>query len=433
MSHIYSVTQLNQQIKNLLESNPVFRNVFVQGEISNYKQHTSGHHYMTLKDAGGAIGAVLFRADAMRLRFRLENGMKVIARGRISSFPKTGQVQMYLADLMPDGAGALHMAFEQLKQKLYIEGLFDEQHKRQLPEMPQTIALVTSPTGAAVRDMIRILGRRYPLAQVEVWPVLVQGENAAQSIAQTLERVNLHSKADVIITGRGGGSLEDLWAFNEEIVARAIYNSRIPVISAVGHEPDVTITDFVADLRASTPSAAAELAVPDQAELRMTVDRAQMRLTTALQNRMKRESMYLDGLYNRLRQRTPAYYLADKRQQILQLETRLQQAQKHRMERAQTVLGAQTQRLHTGIHRQQERLRSRFTACAGRLDALSPLRVLSRGFSVVTNADNQVVTNSESLNTGDKVTLRFAQGTAQACIQTVQKSRKEHHAKKTNI
>ena len=433
MSHIYSVTQLNQQIKDLLESNPVFRNVFVQGEISNYKQHTSGHHYMTLKDAGGAIGAVLFRADAMRLRFRLENGMKVIARGRISSFPKTGQVQMYLADLMPDGAGALHMAFEQLKQKLYIEGLFDEQHKRQLPEMPQTIALVTSPTGAAVRDMIRILGRRYPLAQVEVWPVLVQGENAAQSIAQTLERVNLHSKADVIITGRGGGSLEDLWAFNEEIVARAIYNSRIPVISAVGHEPDVTIADFVADLRASTPSAAAELAVPDQAELRMTVDRAQMRLTTALQNRMKREAMRLDGLNNRLRQRTPVYYLADKRQRVLQLETRLQQAQKHRMERAQTVLGAQTQRLHTGIHRQQERLRSRFAACAGRLDALSPLRVLSRGFSVVTNADNQVVINSESLNTGDKVTLRFAQGTAQARIQTVQKSRKEYHAKKTNI
>lgn len=433
MSHIYSVTQLNQQIKGVLESNPVFRNVFVQGEISNYKQHTSGHHYMTLKDAGGAIGAVLFRADAMRLRFRLANGMKVIARGRVSSFPKTGQVQLYLADLMPDGAGALHLAFEQLKQKLYTQGLFDEQHKQPVPQMPQTIALVTSPTGAAVRDMIRILGRRYPLAQVEVWPVLVQGENAAQSIAQALERVNLHSKADVIITGRGGGSLEDLWAFNEEIVARAIYNSRIPVISAVGHEPDVTIADFVADLRASTPSAAAELAVPDQAELRMTVDRAQMRLTTALENRLKREMMRLDGLHNRLRQRTPIYYLADKRQQVLQLETRLQQAQRHRMERVQAVLDTQCQRLHSGIHRQQERLRSRFTACAGRLDALSPLRVLSRGFSVVTNADNRIITDSACLQAGEQVTLRFAQGTAQACVQTVQKSRKEHHAKKTNI
>ena len=204
---IYTVTQLNQQIKGMLESNPSFRNIFVQGEISNYKQHTSGHHYMTLKDADGAISAVLFRADAARLRFRLMNGMKVIARGRVSSFPKTGQVQLYLADLMPDGTGALHLAFEQLKAKLYAEGLFDQSHKQEIPRMPHTIALVTSPTGAAVRDMIRILGRRYPLAKVQLWPVLVQGENAAADIAKTIARVNAHGQADVMIVGRGGGSL----------------------------------------------------------------------------------------------------------------------------------------------------------------------------------------------------------------------------------
>ena len=233
MSRVYTVTQLNTEIKGVLESNPSFRNVFVQGEISNYKQHTSGHHYMTLKDEGGAINAVLFRSDAMRLKFRPANGMKVIARGRVSSFPKTGQVQLYIADLVPDGAGALHMAFEQLKRRLYEEGLFDEAHKQPLPLMPERIALVTSPTGAAVHDMLRILKRRFPLAEVQIWPVLVQGESAPAEIARTLRIVSSLHAVDLVITGRGGGSLEDLWAFNDERVARAIYECEIPVISAV--------------------------------------------------------------------------------------------------------------------------------------------------------------------------------------------------------
>ena len=313
---IYTVTQLNQQIKGMLESNPSFRNIFVQGEISNYKQHTSGHHYMTLKDADGAISAVLFRADAARLRFRLMNGMKVIARGRVSSFPKTGQVQLYLADLMPDGTGALHLAFEQLKSKLYAEGLFDQSHKQEIPRMPHTIALATSPTGAAVRDMIRILGRRYPLAEVQLWPVLVQGENAAADIAKTIARVNAHGQADVMIVGRGGGSLEDLWAFNEEIVARAIYNSKIPVISAVGHEPDVTIADFVADLRAPTPSGAAELAVPDRGELSILIDREQERLMTALENRLNGLANRLQAQEDRLARCTPAQYVAEREDRL---------------------------------------------------------------------------------------------------------------------
>lgn len=421
---IYTVTQLNQQIKGMLESNPSFRNIFVQGEISNYKQHTSGHHYMTLKDADGAISAVLFRADAARLRFRLMNGMKVIARGRVSSFPKTGQVQLYLADLMPDGTGALHLAFEQLKSKLYAEGLFDQSHKQEIPRMPHTIALVTSPTGAAVRDMIRILGRRYPLAEVQLWPVLVQGENAAADIAKTIARVNAHGQADVIIVGRGGGSLEDLWAFNEEIVARAIYNSKIPVISAVGHEPDVTIADFVADLRAPTPSGAAELAVPDRGELSILIDREQERLMTALENRLNGLANRLQAQEDRLARCTPAQYVAERRRRTEELIERMRLAQLRKIDSLKTGFSYHEKKLRDLPGILLERRRGKLQSLSGQLDALSPLRVLARGFSVVTDAQNKIITDSADLQTGDAVTLRFAQGTAKAQITSVQKSRK---------
>lgn len=421
---IYTVTQLNQQIKGMLESNPSFRNIFVQGEISNYKQHTSGHHYMTLKDADGAISAVLFRADAARLRFRLMNGMKVIARGRVSSFPKTGQVQLYLADLMPDGTGALHLAFEQLKSKLYAEGLFDQSHKQEIPRMPHTIALVTSPTGAAVRDMIRILGRRYPLAEVQLWPVLVQGENAAADIAKTIARVNAHGQADVIIVGRGGGSLEDLWAFNEEIVARAIYNSKIPVISAVGHEPDVTIADFVADLRAPTPSGAAELAVPDRGELSILIDREQERLMTALENRLNGLANRLQAQEDRLARCTPAQYVAERRRRTEELIERMRLAQLRKIDSLKTGFSYHEKKLRDMPGVLLERRRGQLQSLSGQLDALSPLRVLARGFSVVTDAQNKIITDSADLQTGDAVTLRFAQGTAKAQITSAQKSRK---------
>ena len=421
---IYTVTQLNQQIKGMLESNPSFHNIFVQGEISNYKQHTSGHHYMTLKDADGAISAVLFRADAARLRFRLMNGMKVIARGRVSSFPKTGQVQLYLADLMPDGTGALHLAFEQLKAKLYAEGLFDQSHKQEIPRMPHTIALVTSPTGAAVRDMIRILGRRYPLAKVQLWPVLVQGENAAADIAKTIARVNAHGQADVMIVGRGGGSLEDLWAFNEEIVARAIYNSKIPVISAVGHEPDVTIADFVVDLRAPTPSGAAELAVPDRGELSILIDREQERLMTALENRLNGLANRLQAQENRLARCTPAQYVAERRRRTEELIERMRLAQRRKIDSLKTSFSYHEKKLRDMPDILLERRRGKLQSLSGQLDALSPLRVLARGFSVVTDAQNKIITDSADLQTGDAVTLRFAQGTAKAQITSVQKSRK---------
>lgn len=420
MSRIYSVTQLNTEIKGLLESNPSFRNVFVQGEISNYKQHTSGHHYMTLKDAGGAISAVLFRSDALRLKFRLANGMKVIARGRVSSFPKTGQVQLYLADLMPDGAGALHLAFEQLKRRLHEEGLFDEAHKRPLPAMPARIALVTSPTGAAVRDMLRILARRFPLAEVEIWPVLVQGEGAPEAIAAALRTVSARGTADLIITGRGGGSMEDLWAFNDERVARAIYDSAIPVISAVGHEPDVTIADFVADLRAPTPSGAAELAVPDQNELRLTIDQLSGRLERAMERRMAAAQQRLEHLSGRLAQRTPARYLEERRARADELAHRLQQAGLRLLEARRTRLLFQAGRLHDGWQRTQAARQSALAQQTARLDALSPLKVLSRGFAVATDRSGAVVTDSRALHEGDKLTLRFAHGSAEVHVHSAE-------------
>lgn len=425
MSHIYSVTQLSQEIKNLLESRADFRNIFVQGEISNYKQHTSGHHYMTLKDAGGAISAVLFRADAQRLRFRLANGMKVIARGRVSSFPKTGQVQLYLADLMPDGAGALHLAFEQRKEKLYREGLFDAAYKKPLPPMPETIALVTSPTGAAVRDMLRILARRFPLARVQIWGVLVQGDKAGDSIARAISAVNAHGEAEVIVVGRGGGSLEDLWAFNEEVVARAIFASKIPVVSAVGHEPDVTISDFVADLQAPTPSGAAELIVPDAAELRLQLDRQMERLDHAIHQRLTESRTRTAMLSERLGRYAPARYAAEQRQRVELLETRLIQAMERKLENCQNQLARKSEQLSGLPVRLVEKQRARLSACAGRLQALSPLSVLARGFSMVTDSKGNLVTDSKQMQPGDVVKLRLASGSAQAQIQSVTQEREE--------
>ena len=312
-ANVYTVTQVNHAIKLLLEDQDAFRNLYIQGELSNYKKYPSGHHYFTWKDADGVLSAVMFRSDAARLRFQPENGMKVIARGRISVYPQRGQYQMYVADMMPDGIGALTIAFEQLNQRLYLEGLFDEGHKKPIPRLPARIAVVTSPTGAAVRDILRILKQRYPIAHVVIYPVLVQGKEAAGQIVAAIEAVNRRHDADVMIVGRGGGSLEDLWAFNEEIVARALYASEIPVISAVGHEPDVTISDFVADARASTPSNAAELAVPDQTDLRQHLAAQQAILLTQLQKRQKPERQRVATLASARSLRSPVNYLNDRR------------------------------------------------------------------------------------------------------------------------
>ncbi|WP_087066022.1 exodeoxyribonuclease VII large subunit [Intestinibacillus massiliensis] len=414
---LYTVTQLNNEIKSMLEGNPSFRNIFVQGEISNYKAHSSGHHYMTLKDEGAAISAVLFRSDAARLRFRLQNGMHVVARGRISSFPRTGQVQMYLADLMPDGTGALHMAFEQLKTKLYAEGMFSEARKRALPAFPGTVALITSPTGAAVRDMVRILGRRWPLAEVRVYPALVQGADAPADLCRALSEVNAQGEADLIIIGRGGGSMEDLWAFNEECVARAIAASQIPVVSAVGHEPDVTIADFVGDMRAPTPSGAAELTVPDKEEVALALARLETSLRSAMLGKVKQSRQWVTHLDERFSLRTPARKIADQRAALGQLTERLQlRTPKNIVDEKRLILEHIADKIQIYLKEKIDVKRKGLSEATVALDALSPLKVLARGYAVAFNPQGKPVMDSRSLAAGDTLEMRFARGAAKCSV-----------------
>ena len=386
--HIYGVSELNNLVKAVLESVPEFGNVCVRGEISNYKLYPSGHHYFTLKDAEGALRCVMFKGQALRLRFRPENGMKVLAVGRVSVFPRDGAYQLYCDALSPDGVGDLHVAFEQLKEKLWKEGLFDEAHKKPLPEYPETIAIITSSAGAAVHDMIRILRRRYPLAKVKLLPVRVQGAEAPPEIVGALRYANRHRVADLIITGRGGGSIEDLWAFNDERVARAIYDSEIPVISAVGHEPDVTIADFVADVRAATPSHAAELATPDQAEL---LERLQSQRLHMLRSQTKR----LELLRRRLTELTGKRVLTDPMAAVQDKRLLLDHVQKELCHAAMARLAAP---------------RKELAALAASLDAMSPLKVLGRGFALVTKEDGRPLRRTEDAPAGSRITARLSNG-----------------------
>ena len=403
-----SVTQLTQYIKLLLDKDEILSQVCVRGELSNYKAHSSGHQYFTLKDEGAVISCVMFRSDAMKMRFRPESGMKVILYGRVSLFPKSGQYQIYVTAMQPDGVGALAVAYEQLKRRLHEEGLFDPAHKQPLPNYPHRVALITSPTGAAVRDMTRILGRRWPMAEVLVCPVRVQGEGAAEEIAQMLDYVDKHQLADVIITGRGGGSLEDLWAFNEEIVARAIYRCTIPVISAVGHEPDVTISDYVADVRAATPSNAAEIAVQDEAAIRSALRQLQLRLEQAEGRKLTQLRQRLDALAQKPVMKRPEAYL---QQQELQLEMLRQRLE------------------HAGTGMVQKKT-LRFQRAAAKLDALSPLKVLSRGYAMVTRED-AVVRSVNQLQPGDPVAVALSDGTVQCTVDAVQ--RRKQRGKKADI
>lgn len=391
------MSEANNFIKALLDRAPQLQEIFVRGEISNYKLYPSGHHYFTLKDAEGAMRCVMFKGSAAaHLRFRPENGMKVIAFGRVSVFPRDGAYQLYVSELTAEGVGDLHVAFEQLKDKLYREGLFDPAHKKPLPRYPKTIAIVTSSAGAAVHDMIRILNARWPLAQVALLPVRVQGAEAPPEIAGAIRYANRWRVADVIITGRGGGSIEDLWAFNDERVARAIYDSEIPVISAVGHEPDVTISDFVADARASTPSNAAEIAVPDQRELRRRV--------AVLGERMEQsETARLAALRKRLAELAQKRALTDPTAFVSDKRMLLDHTQKNLVSVAQRQL-AQRQRTYAAL-------------CAS-LDALSPLKVLGRGYAVARTADGQIIKSAADAAVGDRIELRLGRGGLGCVVET---------------
>jgi len=382
---VLSVSELNNYIKNVVDADPVLAEVYVRGELSNYKVYPSGHHYFSMKDETGALRCVMFRGSAVRLRFRPENGMKVIAFGRVAVYPRDGVYQLYVNALTPDGVGDLQMAFEQLKEKLYAEGLFDAAHKKPLPRYPMRIAVVTSSAGAAVHDIIRVLRKRWPAAKVLLLPVRVQGAEAPPEIAGAIRYANEHRLADVMIVGRGGGSMEDLWCFNDERVARAIYASEIPVISAVGHEPDVTIADFAADLRAATPSNGAELCVPDQAELREYLDSMEIRAGQALKKSIAARREKLAQLAGRRAMQSPANYIGDRRAQ----------------------LDALTARLGAGERQSVMKAKERYAALAGKLDAMSPLKVLGRGYAIARKADGTVIRRAADVTKGDKLTVRL--------------------------
>ena len=386
--HVFSVTEVNQYIKSIIDGVPQLGDLLIRGELSNYKIYPSGHHYFTLKDGESAIRCVMFRGSAGKLRFRPESGMQVIAGGRISVYPHDGAYQLYCTSLSADGIGDLYVAFEQLKDKLNREGLFDPAHKKPLPLYPQRIAIVTSSAGAAVHDMIRILRRRYPIAKVLLLPVRVQGVEAPPEIVGAIRYANRWQLADVLIVGRGGGSIEDLWAFNDERVARAIYASEIPVISAVGHEPDVTISDFVADRRASTPSNAAEIAVPDQAELLKQLDSASRAMAQGTLNTLEKADTQLKALTAKRVLTDPMAFVDDRRMQLDSVQ----------------------QRLGLTAHRQLSARQQRFTALAASLDALSPLKVLGRGYAMAQAADGTVLRTSRQVREGDRIHVQLGQG-----------------------
>ncbi|MCD7734276.1 MAG: exodeoxyribonuclease VII large subunit [Clostridiales bacterium] len=396
---IFTVGQVNQYLKARMDGDRMLSAIAVRGEISNYKRYPSGHHYFSLKDGEGALKCVLFRSSAQRLRFQPENGMKVVARGRITVFPRDGQYQLYADSLIPDGVGELYVAFEQTKARLAQEGLFDESRKKPLPPYPERIALITSSAGAAVHDMIRILKARWPVAQVLLLPVRVQGAQAAAELAGAVRYANAHALADLIIIGRGGGSMEDLWAFNDEALARTIAASELPVISAVGHETDFTIADFVADLRAATPSNAAELAVPDWRELSQQLDQLQARMQGAVSARLTEERGRLERLSERRVMTDPAAAIEDKR---LLLEMR------------QSRLLAQMQ---TTTHRERNRL----AALAAGLDAMSPMKVLARGYSLAQNGEGHILSSVSQVALGEEITLRVADGRLNCTVMNKKK------------
>lgn len=397
---VLSITQINEYIRTKMDADPQLSDVVVSGEISNYKMYPSGHHYFTLKDEGASLKCVMFKGNAMRLRFRPENGMKVLAMGKISVYPRDGAYQLYCTAMAVDGVGDLHAAFEQLKAKLSAQGLFDPSHKKPIPKFPGFIGIVTSAAGAALHDMLRILKKRYPLSHVLLLPVRVQGAEAPGEIAAAIRYANAYRLADVLIVGRGGGSIEDLWAFNDERVAYAIYASEIPVISAVGHEPDVTISDYVADLRAATPSNAAELAVPDQDALRQTLDAMTASMATSVSRQLKAAKRQLDTLSASTALQSPLGYLQQRRRVLQLLSNQLSACQE----------------------RQLALKKQRYIGVTAKLDALSPLKVLTRGYAMTQLDDGTVVRSVTQVNEKDRLLVTLADGSISAEVTGIKEN-----------
>ena len=403
---IFSVSELTNYIKTLFENNRTLTSVTIRGEISNFVNHRSGHLYFSLKDTDGQVRAVMFKSRAMTLKFIPESGMKVIVHGSVTVYPRDGSYQVYVSSMQPDGIGALYLAYEQLKEKLTLEGLFDSAHKKAIPEIPRRIGVITSPTGAAVRDIINVTGRRYPGADIYIYPALVQGEGAEESLVKALDYLDKSSLCDVIIIGRGGGSIEDLWAFNSEKLARRIFEADTPIISAVGHETDFTICDFVADLRAPTPSAAAEIAVPDVRELLMRIDSFEERLRNALVRSVERSREKLKRLSAATDEGRISDFISNRRERI-----------SHLGEKAELVI-------YNIIGDAGKRLAYN----SARADALSPLSTLLRGYSIA-ESDKRIVKSVSQLNVGDEFTLRLSDGIV---IGSATEIRKEKNGREGN-
>lgn len=397
---VLSITQINEYIRAQMDRDALLNSVAVRGEISNYKMYPSGHHYFTIKDENAALKCVMFKGNALRLRFRPENGMKVIAMGKISVYPRDGAYQLYCTGMAMDGVGDLYAAFEQLKAKLAAQGLFDPAHKKPIPKSPGIIGIVTSEAGAALHDMLRILKKRYPLSQVRLLPVRVQGVEAPGEIAAAIQYANHFRLADLLIVGRGGGSIEDLWAFNDERVAHAIYQSQIPVISAVGHEPDVTISDYVADLRAATPSNAAELAVPDQDALRQALDSMSSAMAAALNRQLISARRHLNVLSSSPALRSPTGYLEQKRQ----------------------ILERLRERMISGQQRSIDRKKQQFIGLTAKLDAMSPMKVLTRGYAMTQTENGEVVRSVRQVTPGALVQISLSDGSIKAAVTDVKEN-----------
>lgn len=388
---VATVSQINGYVKKILDHNIILNNVWIKGEISNFKHHYSGHMYITLKDEGAVLKAVMFKNSAQSLSFEPSDGMKVLARGRISVYEAGGSYQLYIEEMIPDGVGDLYIAYEKLKKQLEAEGLFAPEHKKPIPQFPKAVGVVTASTGAAVRDIINVITRRYPMAEIILFPAQVQGTGAAESIVRAIEYFNASGEADTLIVGRGGGSIEDLWAFNEEITARAIFASKIPVISAVGHETDFTIADFVADLRAPTPSAAAEIAVPSAMELRNRINTDCNRISRNIAGRIEGSRLLLQ----RFKMRTP----------------------KDRIDDYNLKLDGLLKTMESSLKMKLMNLKNTFGETASKLDALSPLQTLARGYSIPTDSEGNVIRSAAQMEKGMEFTLRMKDGNTNCMVK----------------
>ncbi len=392
-----SVSQLNGYIKGMFDRDDVLSGISVSGEISNIKYHASGHVYLTLKDESSAISAVMFRSDLSRITFRAENGMRVIASGRVGVYERSGQYQLYISHMRPDGIGQLYMMLEALKKKLAAEGLFDPARKKKLPDYPKRIGVVTSSTGAVIKDIAKVAGRRFPLADIVLFPVHVQGDEAVPEICAGIEYFNIEKNVDVLIVGRGGGSIEDLWAFNSEAVARAVAASKIPIISAVGHQSDFTICDMVADVTAGTPSMAAELAVPDAAQVKDTLLRDRMLMCRNMQKIIDDARMYLDERWSVIELNSPKNRLKQTSLSLAASEDKLLSLMKMSLSRSETALGA----------------------AAARLSAINPLSVLSRGYGYVQGEEGSTLCRAADMHEGERIKITMADGTADATVSAI--------------